>query len=111
MQGRENGSVVRNTGCSCRGLEFGCQQSHGVLQPPITPAPEDLTESSGFCMHWEHKWYRKQICIWAKFIHIKMNKPLKIKQYCNIGLNEEDTECILRINSGSSISGQGSAGL
>lgn len=43
----EDGSAVKGTGSSCRGLELNSQHPHDGCQQSITPVAEDLTPSSG----------------------------------------------------------------
>lgn len=41
-QGQRNGSTVMSTFYFYKGSRFGFQNSHGSLQPPVCPVPEDL---------------------------------------------------------------------
>jgi hypothetical protein len=43
--GWRDGSGVKSTGCSSRGLGFNSQHPHGSLQLFVTPVPGDLTLS------------------------------------------------------------------
>jgi len=45
MLGWKDGSVVKSTGCSCRGPEFNSQQPHGGSQPSVMGS--DALFSSG----------------------------------------------------------------
>lgn len=56
VNGRRDGSVVRNIGCSSRGPGLESQHPHGGLQPPVTPFSGDGMPSSGFCRHQASKW-------------------------------------------------------
>ena len=49
--GWRDGSVIKNTGCSCRGPRFSSQHPHGGSQPSVTPAPGNLMPSSGLSWH------------------------------------------------------------
>jgi len=52
MKVRRDGSGVKSTGCSCRGLGFGFQHPHGDSQPSLAPVPEDLP--SGLFVYQAH---------------------------------------------------------
>lgn len=58
-RGCRDGSVVRNTGSSCRGPSFNSKthtEAHNYL---LRPVPGDLTSSSGlkgYCMHMIHRY-------------------------------------------------------
>lgn len=45
--GWRDGSAVKGSSCSCRGLEINSQHPHDGCQQSITPVAEDLTPSSG----------------------------------------------------------------
>lgn len=67
-----NGFIVKNTGCSWRGLRFDSQHARGSSQRSVTPRPGDPM-SSELCRH-------RHGC-WPKQSHIKRerNKSLKDK--------------------------------
>lgn len=44
-----NGSVVKSTGCSCRGLGFDSQHPHDGLQPSVTQLPGYPAQSYDSC--------------------------------------------------------------
>ena len=46
MLGWRDGSVVKSTGCSCRGPGFASQHPHGGSELPVTPVPGDRIHSS-----------------------------------------------------------------
>lgn len=54
----KNGLVVKNTGCSFKGSQFNSQLPHGSSQCSVTPAPRDLTFSSGLCRQCTHMVHR-----------------------------------------------------
>lgn len=45
--GGRGGSVVKSTGCPCRGHRFGAQHSQGSSLHPATPVKGVPTSSSG----------------------------------------------------------------
>ena len=49
--GLRDGSVVKRTGCACRGPRFSPQHPHVGSQPSITPVPGDLVTFSGLEGH------------------------------------------------------------
>lgn len=57
VQGWKDGSVVKTTGCSYRGLRFGSQHPHNIVQPFIILVPGALTPSSGLLRHQVFMWY------------------------------------------------------
>jgi hypothetical protein len=51
-------SVVKSTGCSCRGPRFSFQYPHGSSYPFVTPRPGDLMPFFSLCeyyMNMEHR--------------------------------------------------------
>lgn len=51
-------SVVKCTGCSCKGSGFYSWYPHGSSQPSVIPVREDLMPFSGLCRHWSLVWYK-----------------------------------------------------
>lgn len=44
-------SMVKSSGCSCRGLGFESQRPHRGLKPSVAQIPRNLMPSSGLCGH------------------------------------------------------------
>jgi hypothetical protein len=80
--------MVKSTGCSCRGLEFGPQNPHGGSKPSVTPVPGNptsLLDSAGI----KHT-YGAQICMQAN-THLHTIKYIQ-KSFNLIGIKIKDYE-------------------